>query len=200
MSTSNEVDLDPNIGNIRGLLAARGRSSTPPPPNASKTKLADTIAVGYKSKSAHHPRLKVATIVHDDLFDELEKSYLVMPLLPSCLVNSVDAGQPTMIIIHRSAFDSGPWFGGEEATGGIAADTISRLLPWSRKRSVPVLFIENGKPDRYFTQRLRNIGTDIVPSESSVSRLPEGAPRSPIFRIALKHSTAPYLTTQDGDI
>lgn len=177
-------DLDPGIGNIAGLLASRGRSSTPPPPNESKIRLADMLNIAYHSATPFHPKMKVATIVHDELFDELEKSYSVLPLLPSCLVNSVDQGQPQVIVIHRSAFQDGPWFGTEDATGGTSIDVIRRILPWSRKRQVPVLFIDNGAPDSYYTNALREIGTEIFPSKDSDSRLPEGAPRSRIFEIA----------------
>lgn len=178
------TDLEPGIGNIDPLLASRGRSSTPAPPNESKLRLADVLRITFHSASPFHPKLKVATIVHDELFDELEKSYSVLPLLPSCLVNSVDQGQPRMIVIHRSAFQDGPWFGTEEATGGTSIDVIGRLLPWSRKRQVPVLFIDNGAPDGYYTSALREIGTEIFPAEGSDSRVPEGAPRSEIFQIA----------------
>ena len=198
MSKIEETELDPGIGSAERLLATRGRSSTPPPPNDAKIKLADMLRIGYHSASPHHPILKIATIVHDELYDELEKSYTVMPLLPSTLVNSVDAGQPKMIIIHRSAFQDGPWFGAEDATGGTAADTIRRLLPWSRKRRVPVLFIENGTPDRYFTSMLREIGTEVFPSEHSESSVPEGASRRAVFQIALRFAKAPYEPMNEG--
>ncbi|WP_162943617.1 hypothetical protein [Arthrobacter celericrescens] len=200
MSMVEKKELDLGIGSVERLLATRGRSSTPPPPNDAKIKLADMLRIGYHSASPQHPRLKVATIVHDELYDELEKSYSVMPLLPSTLVNSVDAGQPRMIVIHRSAFQDGPWFGAEDAAGGAAADTIRRLLPWSRKRQVPVLFIENGTPDGYFTNMLREIGTEIFPSEHSGSSVPEGAPRRAIFQIALRFAKAPYAPTNEGGI
>lgn len=192
------TELDPSIGNIDPLLASRGRSSTPAPPNESKLRLSDVLNIAFHSATPFHPKIKVATIVHDELFDELEKSYSVLPLLPSCLVNSVDHGQPRIIVIHRSAFQEGPWFGTEEATGGTSIDVIRRLLPWSRKRQVPVLFIDNGAPDSYYTSALREIGTEIFPSDESFSRLPEGAPRSRIFQIARRFAVKPSAQATDG--
>lgn len=191
-------DLDPGIGSIDPLLSSRGRSSTPAPPNESKIRLADVLNITFHSQASFHPKLKVATIVHDELFDELEKSYAVLPLLPSCLVDSVDQGQPRMIVIHRAAFQDGPWFGTEEATGGTSIDVIRRLLPWSRKRQVPVLFIDNGDPDNYYTNSLREIATEIFPSEESYSRLPEGAPRSRIFQIARRFAYEPSTQDMNG--
>jgi hypothetical protein len=200
VSKVEEAELDPGIGSVERLFATRGRSSTPPPPNEAKIKLADMLRLGYHSSNPNHPNLKIATIVHDELYDELEKSYTVMPLLPSTLVNTVDAGQPKMIVIHRSAFQDGPWFGAEDAAGGASADTIRRLLPWSRKRQVPVLFIENGTPDRYFTKLLREIGTEVFPSEHSASNVPEGAARRSVYRIALRSAKAPYVPMNEGGI
>lgn len=198
MSAFLPSDLDPGLGNIDPLLASRGRSSTPSPPNESKIRLADMLNITFHSQTSFHPKIKVATIVHDELYDELEKSYSVLPLLPSCLVNSVDDGQPRMIVIHRSAFQDGPWFGAEEATGGTSVDVIRRLLPWSRRRQVPVLFIDNGAPDGYYTSVLREIGTEIFPSEKSYSRLPEGAPRSRIFQIARRFASEPPTQAMNG--
>jgi len=186
VSDSVVTDLDENIGSIEHLLAHRGRSSTPPPPGRAKLNLAEMLRIDFHSESPFHSRLKVATIVHDEFYDELEKFYSVLPLLPSCLVNSVDAGQPRLIVIHRAAFQDGPWYGAEDAAGGIAVDVIMQLLPWSRKHKVPVLFVENGAPDSFYTGVLREIGTEHFPSDQSYSRVTEGAPRSTIFQLAHK--------------
>lgn len=181
-------DLDPSVGNIDHLLVNRGRSSTPGPPNESKQDLADVLRISQYSANPFHPPLTVATIVHDELYDEIEQKYSVFPLLPSCLVRSVDSLQPELIVIHRSAFHEGPWFGAEDAAGGTAVDVIRRLLPWSRKRKVPVIFIENGLPDEYHTAFLREIGTDFFPADGDGGRVPEGAPRSAIYEISEKYS------------
>lgn len=181
-------DLDPSIGNIDSLLENRGRSSTPLPPNESKQELTDVLRISYYSGNPFHPSLKVATIVHDELYDEIEKKYCVFPILPSCLVRSIDSLQPRMIIIHRSAFHEGPWFGTEDASGGTAVDLIRRILPWSRKQNIPVIFIDNGMPDRYYTAYLREIGTDLFPAGECGGRVPEGAPRSAIYEIAQRFS------------
>jgi hypothetical protein len=184
------TDLDPSIGNIDHLLTNRGRSSTPGPPNASTEHLADVLHVSYYSVNPFHLKLKVATIVHDELYDEIEKKYRVFPILPSCLDRSLDELKPEMIVIHRSAFHEGPWFGTEDAAGGIAVDFIRRILPWSRTHSVPVLFIENGMADGYYTACLREIGTEIFPAQKSGGRVPEGAPRSAIYEISQRFSHA----------
>lgn len=183
------TDLDPSIGNIDHLLSNRGRSSTPGLLKESTQELADVLRVSYHSANPFYPPLKVATIVHDELYDEIEKKYQVLPLLPSCLVRSIDKLKPEMIVVHRSAFYQGPWMGTEDATGGTAADLIRRLLPWSRKHNVPVLFIDNGMVDRYHTAYLRELGTEYFPAEQFGGRVPEGAPRSAIYEISQKFSS-----------
>lgn len=180
--------LDKSVGNVESLLAKRGRASTPLPPGGKKLMLAEVLGISFHSTSPFHATLKVATIVHDEMYDELEKSYSVIPLLPSCLVSSVDAGQPGIIVIHRAAFQGGPWFGAEDAAGGTSVDVIKRLRPWSRKRKVPVLFIENGAPDGFYTSVLREIGTEIFSSVDVYNRVPEGAPRKAVFEIGRRYA------------
>lgn len=189
-----------HIGDIGQLLAARGRSSTPAPPNESKIKLAEILRIRFSSKSESPSELRIATIVPEGLFDEISKYYQVVPLLPSCLVNTVDSGQPKMIIIHRSAFNAGPWFGTEDAAGGSAVNDVRTLLPWSRKRNVPVLFVENGTVDKYYTPLLREIGTEIYPNSSYLSVLPDGSPRSRIYRIVQSFSTDRILDDKTRDV
>lgn len=188
MSDSVETGLDKSVGNVERLLAKKGRASTPPPPGGKKLKLAEELGLDFHSTSPFHATLKIATIVHDELYDELEKSYPVLPLLPSCLVSSVDAGQPGIVVIHRAAFQGGPWFGAEDAVGGTSVDVIRRLRPWSRKRKVPVLFIENGAPDGFYTSVLREIGTEIFSSIDVYNRVPEGAPRKAVFEIGRRYA------------
>lgn len=188
-------DLDPSIGNIEHLLANRGRSSTPSPPNEPKHDLTDILRISYYSTNPFHQKLKVATVVHDELYDELERSYSVFPILPSCLVRSVDKLKPQIVVIHRSAFCDGPWFGAEDASGGTAVETIRRLLPWSRKHSVPVIFIENGMPDRYHTAYLREVGTEHFPASANGGRVLEGAPRSAIYDISQRFAQQPWKKT-----
>lgn len=192
--------LDPQVGNINQLLAHRGRASTPTPPNDSKLELADMLRIAAHSSNPHHHPMNIATIVHDKMYDELEKKYPVIPLLPSCLVRSVDKTQPKTIVIHREAFHEGPWFGAEDATGGVAVETIRRLLPWSRKWNVPVIYIDNGSPDQFYTPYLREIGTQFFPSEEFFARLPEGAPRSAIYHIAQDFSQRQNWDRTEGGI
>lgn len=182
------TSLDKSVGNIDSLLARKGRASTPLPPGGTKLKLAEVLGIIFHSSSPFHGTLKVATIVHDEMYEELENSYSVMPLLPSCLISSVDAGQPGMIVIHRAAFQDGPWFGAEDASGGTSVDVIKRLRPWSRKRKVPVLFIENGAPDGFYTSVLREIGTEILSSVDDLNRVQEGAPRKAVFEIGRRYA------------
>lgn len=188
MSRISTIELDPSVGSIDQLLMNRGRSSTPGPPNESKRELTDFLRIMYHSATPFHSKLQIATIVHDELYEEIEKKYLVFPLLPSCLVGSIDKLQPKMIVIHRAAFHEGPWFGTEDASGGTSADLIRRIFPWSRKRQVPVIFIENGMPDGYHTEYIREIGTEFFPADSGGGRVPEGAPRSAIYEISQKSS------------
>lgn len=195
MSRIATTDLDPSIGDIGPLLANKGRSSTPGPPNESKQELTDVLRIAYHSASPFPPKLRVATIVHDEFYDEIEKKYFAVPLLPSCLIRSIDSLQPNIIVVHRSAFYAGPWFGTEDAAGGASADLIQRIRPWSRKRQVPVIFVDNGMPDRYHTDLLRGIGTEFFPQENSGGRVPEGAPRSAIYELsqqfASEHAVRP---------
>lgn len=192
-------ELDASIGNIDLLLNKRGRASTPGPPNDSKCELNEILRISYHSSTPFHPQLRVATIVHDALYEEIEKKYLTFPILPSCLVRSIDVLQPKVIVIHRNAFQNGPWLGSEEAAGGTSVDLIRRILPWSRKRNVPVLFIENGLPDGYFTERLRELGTEHFPSFDG-GRVPEGARRSEIYEIAQKFAVNRISLPNDMDL
>lgn len=193
-------DLDSSIGNIDQLLKHRGRSSTPPPPNESKRDLAEMLRISYHSATDFHPKLKIATIVHAAMYKEIEKVYSAFPLLPSCLVRSVDQLQPRMIVIHRSAFQEGPWFGTEDAIGGTLVDVIRRLLPWSRKRQVPVIFIDNGLPDGFHTSHLREIGSQRLPSDDFAPRVPEGAPRSAIYEIAHRFANGQSSGPMNGNV
>lgn len=200
MSRTESAELEESIGNISQLLANKGRSSTPGPPNKSKLQLADFLRISYHSANAFHPKLNVATIVHDELYDEIEKKYAVFPLLPSCLTRSINTLQPKLIVIHRSAFHEGPWFGTEEAAGGTSVDLVRRIMPWTRMRQVPVLFLDNGMPDLYYTAHLREIGTELFPHGENGGRVPEGAPRSAIYEIAQKYSGIhrPQATNVEG--
>ncbi|MHA7276379.1 hypothetical protein [Arthrobacter sp. HLT1-21] len=178
------IDPDLDLGAITSLLASRGRSSTPPPPNQGDLKLKDMLAIDYHCHNTFHPKLRVAAIVHDLFLDELQTYYLVLPLFPSTLVESIDAGQPNLIIIHRSAFADGPWFGSETSAGGTMIDELRRILPWSRKKNVPVVFVENGQEEQTYTQSIRNIGTVIFPSEEFFDVLPESPRRRKIYELA----------------
>ncbi|MHA7156269.1 hypothetical protein [Arthrobacter sp. TMN-50] len=181
---TNDRTTAPELGAITSLLASRGRSSTPPPPNQGDIKLKDMLAIDYHCHNSFHPKLKVASIVHDLFLNELQAYYPVLPLYPSTLVESIDAGQPNLIIIHRSAFDDGPWFGSETSAGGTMIDELLRIFPWSRKKNVPVIFIENGQAEHTHTQSIRNIGTVIFPSREFFDALPENPRRLKIYELA----------------
>ncbi|MBG6218716.1 hypothetical protein IWX75_003203 [Arthrobacter sp. CAN_A6] len=172
------------------LLRRKGRSSTPPPPNLGALRLAEVLRVGYHSVNPFHPPLKVGAIVEDDFYDELEQRYNVMPIFPSCLVNSVDTLQPQIIVIQRAALNSGPWFGTEDAAGGTLFEEIRRLAPWSRKRKVPVIFVDNGQPERLHTAALRDIGSIVFPSAAFFDELPEGPRRSHIYELSQRFAQA----------
>ncbi len=197
MTDAAGTGLDDHIGSIQGLLAKRGRSSTPRPPGGEKIRLADVI--GLRDNSPAHPegRLKIAAIVHDEMLDAIEQYFAVIPLMPSCLVNSVDSHKPQVIIIHRAAFHEGPWVGAEASTGGKAAKDILRLNPWSKKHDVPILFIENGTQDGFYTSAFREMSSEVFPSDRSHSRVPEGAPRSKVFQLAAQFAI--NKADQNGD-
>ena len=186
MTDAAVTGLDERIGSIESLLANRGRSSTPHPPGGEKIELGDLVGARSHSVSNRYAAPRIAAIVHDEMLDALEQYFEVVPLMPSCMVQTVDREKPQVIVIHRAAFHEGPWIGAEGSTGGAASHDLLRLKPWSRKHGVPVLFIENGANDEFYTPALREIGTEVFQTRETRSRVPEGAPRSMIFRLAAK--------------
>lgn len=161
-----------------------GRSSAASPPNVDGDSLARMISVGYESNSPLPHRDKLCVLVQEDFFSDLAESFLVAPLLPGCVYETLETLRPDMVLVHRSAFEEGVWFGADRLESGYLVEDIKQIGKWSKAHGTTVIIVDNGKPENYFAGVLEDIGTLFFPNRYFFTRASiEGAKRSLIYEL-----------------
>jgi hypothetical protein len=128
----------------------------------------------------------VAGIVSSELEEEIELlGFDFLFLSPGCVHESLVRSSPDVIVIQRSQFHAGPWYGAESTTGTKLAGQVIAMSDYAIKQQIPCYFLDSPIAKDCNSRSLSQRATLVFTPEPLQFDEIEGANSSRIFRLLI---------------
>lgn len=165
VAISSAVAHEPSAGIVIGRTAASVPEST-----VRQSVLFELLGQGGRGNVLP----KIAGVLSPGLRHALDGLYDVTELSPSFAREQIARIGAGMVVIDQKAFESGPWYGADSATGTLLFAELSSTIEAATSAGNPVWFIATDSVPSPYTNEFRKRSTGVFGFESTDLTWTEG--------------------------